>query len=409
MKNLVWVLGALLIVLIPLPARASQGQDRPTMEYLRARVREHMRQPNVDQREVVGDFFALADACAEEGKNDEAISLYQQGLRVDPWRLTYQLKLARLLQRASRREEAVSKAKTVYQYAEQEEQITAACELLKELEALPRDDNGIAKSPQKISSVEIAIVPIGPVNTRLLSELHAALQQKLGIRFSVARYSLMPGPPDRNEADRRLAQMVENIRADVPREECDQLLTEIGLTEESLDERDGRIRFLAAVLRKSRCPQSRIDEFREAVARLEQMSQHDADKLLATLSQMRAPSARASVTGCLGVTEADIFARDYNFLFGWAQRGRAVISYHRYTAAFNQEPPNRPKLLERALKQGVSSTFFILGIPRCTSPTCIRAYPHTLAEQDRKTCELCEECKRALARVKAEHGAAARK
>jgi predicted Zn-dependent protease len=73
------------------------------------------------------------------------------------------------------------------------------------------------------------------------------------------------------------------------------------------------------------------------------------------------------------------------------------MSYHRYTAAFNQEPPNRPRLLERTVKQGISSTFHILDIPRCTPPTCVRAYPHTLVEHDQKTGELCRDCRRALA------------
>jgi predicted Zn-dependent protease len=73
------------------------------------------------------------------------------------------------------------------------------------------------------------------------------------------------------------------------------------------------------------------------------------------------------------------------------------MSYHRYTAAFNKEPPNRPKLLERTVKQAISSTFFILDIPRCTSPACARAYPHNLVEHDQKTDALCQDCQRALA------------
>ncbi len=136
------------------------------MEDLRARIQRHAALPNVDQRECVDDFFALAEACAKEGKNDEAISLYEQGLRVDPWRLEYQLQLARLLQETNRREEAIRKAKTVYEYAEQEEQTAPAGELLKELKALPAGD-GTGRPSKTAAEMEIMIVPIGPVNTRL--------------------------------------------------------------------------------------------------------------------------------------------------------------------------------------------------------------------------------------------------
>jgi predicted Zn-dependent protease len=68
------------------------------------------------------------------------------------------------------------------------------------------------------------------------------------------------------------------------------------------------------------------------------------------------------------------------------------MSYHRFTADFNKEDQNRPRLVRRALKQAVSSSFFVLAIPRCTNPLCIRAYPHSLAELDNKGNEICSSC-----------------
>ncbi len=328
---------------------------------------------------------------------------------MDSWRLEYQIKLARLLQQAGRSEEAVRKAETVYRYAEQEEQIAAARRLLAELNALPRADNGQASPPQKLSNVEIVTVPIGTVNMRLLSELREALQQKLGIRFSIAGYSLIPGSADRNLADEYLEKAIDKIRACMPKQVWNRLLAEIGLTEESLDDHGTRVRFLKTILQKDGCPPAKIYAFDELVSKLAAKSQYDAERLLPALARARVPASRSGVIGYLGITEADIFARDYNFLYGWGKRGNGLMSYHRYTAAFNEEPPNRPRLLERSTKQGISSTFFILGIPRCTAPACARAYPHTLVEHDQKTCDLCEECKQALARVKAENGATARK
>jgi len=359
--------------------------------------------PNVDQRECVDDFFALADACAGEGKIDEAVSLYEQGLRVDSWRLEYQIKLARLLKQANRREEAVRKTKTVYEYAEQEEQVVAAYELLRDLDALPRDGMP-AGPPQAGSDMEIVMVPVGPVNTQLLSELRDALQRKLGITFSIAEYSLVPGPADRNKADRQLEKVVEEIRRDMPRRLYDQVLRETGITEESLSRCGTKVRFIEAILRKSGYTEFQIEEFREAIAEeFRKTGQYDAERLLVPLRWIHVPLSRTHIVGYLGVTEADIFARNYNFLYGWGGRSHSLMSYHRYTAAFNGTLPNRPKLLERSIKQGISSTFFILDIPRCTSPACARAYPHTLIEHDQKTCELCEECKRALAAVMARH------
>lgn len=410
MRDFACFLGMLLIVPGVLSVPATPDQDPNAIEDLRARIKQRAALPNVDQRECVDDFFTLADACAKEGKNDEAVSLYEQGLRVDPWRLECQLQLARLLQQANRPEEAVRKAKTVYEYAEREEQTAAAGELLKELNALPASGGEPGQPSQIVADMEIVIVPIGPVNTRLLSELKEALQRKLGIRFSIARYSLVPGPADRNEADQALAKMIEEIKADMPERLYDQILTETGITEESLSGCGAKVRFVEAILRKSGYPQSQIEEFRAAIARkFRETGQHDVERLLTTLRRTHRIVPRTRIVGYLGVTEADIFTKDYNFLYGWGGREHAVMSYHRYTAAFNETPPNRPRLLERSIKQGISSTFFILDIPRCTSPACARAYPHTLIEHDQKTCDLCEECRQALTRITAKNRAVVRK
>ncbi|MHC4292488.1 MAG: hypothetical protein ACYSTR_09790, partial [Planctomycetota bacterium] len=95
----------------------------------------------------------------------------------------------------------------------------------------------------------------------------------------------------------------------------------------------------------------------------------------------------------IGITKEDIYAKDYNFLFGWGGKGYDIMSYHRFTADFNNDKPNRPLLVKRTLKQCISSTFRTLGIQRCTSPTCARAYPNDLTEHDRKAVELCDWCK----------------
>ena len=121
--------------------------------------------------------------------------------------------------------------------------------------------------------------------------------------------------------------------------------------------------------------------------------QYDADLLQDLLGTNFSLGERHGVRGYLGITEVDIYARDYNYLFGWAGKGYGVISYRRFTARFDREAPNRPRLLRRTLKQGISSSFFILGIPRCKTPDCARAYPGNLEEHDRKGTEICEWCR----------------
>lgn len=46
--------------------------------------------------------------------------------------------------------------------------------------------------------------------------------------------------------------------------------------------------------------------------------------------------------------------------------------------------------------QAFSSTGNIIGIERCTTASCARAYPHSLEEHDKKDDILCEICKQNL-------------
>ncbi len=135
------------------------------------------------------------------------------------------------------------------------------------------------------------------------------------------------------------------------------------------------------------------ERFEDRVRELAARRQWDCSELVAGLQWSVEPYARPNVS-YLAVTREDMFARDCNFLFGWTFKGYGVVSYHRFTANFNDETPNRPRLRERTLTQCLSSAGLIFGIKRCSTPTCPRAYPHSLKEHDAKSTQLCPACKR---------------
>jgi len=125
-------------------------------------------------------------------------------------------------------------------------------------------------------------------------------------------------------------------------------------------------------------------------------AQYNATRLKNELGKKFAIDRSSPVKGYLGVTDKDIYSNDYNFLFGWASKGYGAMSYRRFTADFNNDSPNRKRLRKRALKQGISSSLFMLGVQRCTSPDCARAYPQNLEEHDRKEVKLCPWCQKQL-------------
>jgi len=99
--------------------------------------------------------------------------------------------------------------------------------------------------------------------------------------------------------------------------------------------------------------------------------------------------------GILGVTAHDIYAKNYNFLFGWNGSETAIMSYNR----FMTKDASVTLRIKRTVMQGLSSVGFLIGIPRCSIATCARAYPHSLKEQDAKEDTLCYECRSNLIKL----------
>jgi len=374
---------------------SARQPDEVNKEILQMRVRKLLQKDNVSLREDVNDVFLLGDIYAGEGKNKEAITFYQKALEVDVWRLDYQLKLACLLEKQGRTDQAAEKVKIVYQYAEDENLIKDAQNFLAQLGGDYAEDKSTGKQ-ESTEYVEIVMVPIGKASDMLLCELKETLQKNMGIKYSVSDEILNIGKPDRNQADKFLTEIVKHFKANLPPKIMRELLHETDISEADLETYRGKIKFLEGYFDKAEISQTEIQKFFDKLKEYENQGQYDAGRLLSNLSKTFKIKRGSNIKGYLGITEKDIFTKDFNFLYGWAHKGYGVMSYHRFRAGFNNEPPNRTRLLKRAAKQGISSSFFILGIPRCTTPTCARAYPHNLSEHDQKSLEICASCKQQL-------------
>jgi len=330
-------------------------------ESLEGRVEEHLKKSDVDLREHVDDLFSLADIYIDKGNEEKAVKLYQKALSVDAWRLEYQFKLANLLNKQGEKNQAKEKAKTVYQYAEDENLIEDAEKFLSEFGEFPEEK--AVKSQTLAKNIEIIIVPIGKVSQKLLKEVKDSLQEKMGIRYSVSEKTHDIGKIDRSFVDKYLTKVVEWIESQISQEQFQSLLSELNLSKTVLEARDPKIELIDAFFKRSELPQEEIEQFHSQVEELQNEGQYDAERLLTELRIVFQSTEKPRFKGYLGITESDIFTKDYNFLYGWARSGYGVMSYHRFRAVFNKEPPNRPRLLKRMTKQGVSSSFFILGIP----------------------------------------------
>lgn len=116
----------------------------------------------------------------------------------------------------------------------------------------------------------------------------------------------------------------------------------------------------------------------------------DADALISQGSTVVGDRARAAgVVGYLVVTHAEISDSQSSFVFGLADRGAGVMSTARFA-------DGDPRAARRSVAQALSSTGLILGVSRCETPGCPRAYVGDVVAHDEKSETLCGECVDAL-------------
>lgn len=348
-------------------------------------------------RRSIGDVLELVNRLIRAGRQDEAFVYLSAALKYHPWALEYQLLFAEMLVPRGMTDLARERAELVLRYAEQDGQVNRARKLLQQgpLPPIPR-----AEAVQG-DSTTLVLVPVGTVDTCVLDELRGILQVRLNIpvlvqdaRVHVPKYKKDPLKDylasarksfrKRMEEDERLAVFLQSkgIRPDelerdsVFVQACRELAFSAGNTE---------------VL-------ARFDAGMEALRKADK--QWYMSDLLRSLRTAVYPFRNSRVY-FLGVANLDAFEGQSNFIFGTAETGghHAMLAYRRFTAAFNGDTPNRKRLVDRMLKQSLSSVGFMLGIGRCSNPACARVYPHSLQEHDAKSTELCHACELAFERV----------
>jgi predicted Zn-dependent protease len=381
-KRVFRLAAAIVFILWPvLLSSASDDSEQQKTAELEARVEEIRAKDNVSQRQDVNAIFELADMYASQDDANKARELYEAGLSIDSFRFDYQLKLANLLKQSDDTKQAIEKYKSVYAYAEDEEVVNSAKGQLLSLKVK-------CPSPkQKKRKFSIVVIPLGSINRVFADEMLSELNKITGIEYTFYEGEFPLGKLDRTDAEWYLSRMCEEIKKKSPE-----------ANPPADTNPKAQMEFVIKFLRDNGTPEDKIEEFRKEMLGNFQVGQRDADRLLSEIKARFVASEESGVVGYLGITEADIYSDDSNFLFGLAQPRFGVMSYCRFKADFNKEREYRPRLVERAVKQGLSSTFYILDIPRCTTAMCARAYSHSLEEQDLKKGELCSWCKEQLSK-----------
>ncbi|MFC1453885.1 hypothetical protein ACFLQL_01760 [Verrucomicrobiota bacterium] len=375
---------SILLVVNPV---SSEEKRSSALEELRQKADTILKQPNVSARKDIDVVFELVDLLIRENQPEEAEKYVVKGLQHFPWNLKYQIIYADLLAKSGEQKKAGEKAKLVWQYAETDELINRAGKLLNK-KPLPQFEK-ISKLPDTTPCV--VLVPFQNCDkyliVRIKDELAAKLKIPVFIREIDTEYPAFSR--DRREA------IINNMRKRFIKKIKDapivKAMKKLNLTEKDLDKEDNVIKLAKYLLRGSEAGTiAEFDAYFEGSRG--KAPQWHADQLQDTLFRIVRPYRRKNVA-YLAITPVDIYARDYNFLFGSANTAGGVMSYRRFTADYNDDIPNQDRLIKRTLMQCLASVGHIYDIDRCTNPTCARAYPNSLSEHDAKKETLCSQCK----------------
>jgi len=372
--------------------KVSAQQDTTPREELSIKdletiISDAEKQGNVGARSHIHQYWQLADLYLKNKDYQNAYNIIIKGLKLDSWNYKYQ-KIASEIEIMNQEYE-----KAYYR-------LNFIVNNLSELgdiynESLQQIKNiNIAKSdltPINLPGYYVYIATYPDLNSDVIDVLSARVSEEYGIEVKTINVGLKES--EVNARDRQLDvydEIIDDVFLRYSKESIDSFLQQIGVSNDVMYTKEGKRRFVYALLNQN-------DDGRRYWEVIELVkSQYSSDALLDQLSRRFLNySNEPRCLGILGVTSNDIYENDYNFLFGWARKGLGVISYARFLLG----NPTDEQFEKRTVMQALSSMGFVIGIPRCTNPTCARAYPNSLDEQDRKDDKLCDECRENLRKL----------
>ncbi len=349
------------------------------------------RADSVELRKISPRVLRLAEWLLQEKGDAVARRYFEKGVEGNAWDLQQQLTLGELLARQGQPAALRQKAEMVLRVGEDDDVLRRATRLLGR--PLPEEPTPFSKI--KDTGPTLILAPVGDLSLFALHDLCAALSKRLPIDVRVASIEVALPAAARNFKTQWLTRTREQILATMrEKPEARRQWELMGFTAERIRNSDAAV--MGLVRKTTRAEQGAAGEeaFDAMISDYEHAKQWDVGQMLAALEPVVGDRLWSGLM-VLGVTPLDLFGGKSNYLFGVAATGRylGLISLHRFRAEFNGEAPKRERLIERALKQAFSSIGHMLGVPRCNTPECVRAYPQSLVEHDQKPTALCPECR----------------
>ena len=393
----VMVSAALLLATLLPASLAVLAEIKPLAEEQREVDELLAKADSVELRKLSPRVLRLVDSLLKDKGDAAARRYFEKGIEGNAWALEEQLTLGEILARDGKAGALREKAAMVLRVGEDDDVLRRASRLLKR----PLPQKPPPFSVIRETGIVLILVPVGEGNVFIMESLRDALAKRLGIKVRIASLELQIPAATRTAKTQWITRTREQVLKTVAEQPAlAAQVGKLGFTEAQIRTNDDALIALVRQTTEAEQGATAAEAFDEMLAKLHDTSQWDAASLIAAMQPGVGERADAK-TWVLGVTSLDLFGGASNYLFGAGATGKfiGIVSQHRFRAAFNDEAPKRERLVDRLLKQSLSTIGFMLGVPRCNTPECARAFPQSLAEHDQKPSALCAQCREGFEKV----------
>lgn len=121
--------------------------------------------------------------------------------------------------------------------------------------------------------------------------------------------------------------------------------------------------------------------------------QHDAWKIVERYVKQRRRDEYL-----LLIVEEDLYVEKFNYIFGLAWNGVAIVSTYRLKQEFYGYDSDRQIFIERLIKEVVHEIGHLHNLTHCNNKKCVMAFSNWIGDTDYKSWTLCQNCRMKIMR-----------
>ena len=352
----------------------------------RQRYEQALSAGNVEMGHWTDQIYDYANELFEQGSKTEGLSVLKNLLATSPY--DYEAHLD-LIKNTDDSVAAANSARIVFKNAEDSKFIEQVAKYLKKDLA---NLNSIPLLSENETGLQLILIPLPPCNPWFLDEAAATFRRITDVPVKIRRIkeNWLWTHPERIARQRMIQEMLVKMKGN-----------NINFTSWT---KDRYIKEMRSVIEtENALSRHFVNDLIKKIA--DEPGQYFVDPYVDhfcnIITSYRSSDYR---TMYVGITEANIYSGDNNFVFSVTREGKpgaGVLSYYMMLGkTLGEEYESRQRLTERIAKELVPASLKQLGIPRSTDPSCPYSYSSGIDRLDQKTLKLSEQVKDILEKLR---------